>query len=348
MKIKFIILLILLLTTSKAHSAFQAESPDMSLKETFDLYVWAVQNSDLEALFRTITENNDFLFLNHSGKLITSREEYYSFHAEWFKEPEWEMPVDHIQIHQNGESGYVNAVFHYKSKSIDGKWFHLDSWFTLIFQKENGQWKAVADICTPIHRWTSNTKNGPKYSSNQQFLFSMLKNRRTVRRFKSKPVPREHIMKILDAARFAPTAGNQQPWKFLVINDRKRLNRLKAAASSWYTDNPQKKEKIQQVLEEVLSAPVYVAVLVDKNCPYPDYNIYDGTLAAGNLMTAARALGYGTGFFTTFFPEEQMKNFFRIPDRYRLICFTPIGIPENWPDTPDKKSLDKLVVFEKF
>jgi nitroreductase len=89
-------------------------------------------------------------------------------------------------------------------------------------------------------------------------------------------------------------------------------------------------------------------VLVDSQAQYPDYILYDGSLAAGNLMIAARALGYGTGFFTTFFPDEKMKEFFRIPEQYRLICFTPIGVPYEWPDTPPKKSLDELVIFERF
>jgi len=65
-------------------------------------------------------------------------------------------------------------------------------------------------------------------------------------------------------------------------------------------------------------------------------------------MIAARALGYGTGFFTTFFPEKQMKVFFNIPDHFKLICFTPIGIPEEWPECPHKKELEELIIFESF
>jgi nitroreductase len=102
------------------------------------------------------------------------------------------------------------------------------------------------------------------------------------------------------------------------------------------------------MIADALSAPVYVAVLVDTEARYPDYVSYDGTLAAGNLMIAARALGYGTGFFTSFFPEEHMKRFFDIPERYSLICFTPIGVPTEWPQVPPKKDLDDLVVFEAF
>jgi len=196
--------------------------------------------------------------------------------------------------------------------------------------------------------------------SDQAYLFNIIKNRRTVRKFKSIPVPKEHVLKILDAARFAPTAGNQQPWKFLVTQNRKKLDELQKEALLWYLDEYEKRrtptqeelsqarDALKEILDNVLSAPVYVAVLVDSKAKYPNYILYDGTLAAGYLMIAARALGYGTGFFTTFFPEEKMKKFFNIPEQYKLICFTPVGVPDEWPETPPKKKLEEIVVFESF
>jgi len=196
--------------------------------------------------------------------------------------------------------------------------------------------------------------------SGQKYLFNVIKNRRTVRKFKSTPVPKDHILKILDAARFAPTAGNQQPWKFLVIQDREKLELLQKEALLWYLDEykisrkptqeelSQARDTLKEILDNVLSAPVYIAVLVNSKAKYPNYILYDGTLAAGYLMIAARALGYGTGFFTSFFPEEKMKKFFNIPEQYKLICFTPVGVPDKWPETPPKKKLGEIVIFESF
>jgi len=218
----------------------------------------------------------------------------------------------------------------------------------------------VADICTPINRYFTEANPEIKYDSDQAYLFNIIKSRRTVRKFKSTPIPEEHIMKILDAARFAPTAGNQQPWKFLVIQNREKLDQLKEKALLWYLESYRSRKKadkqeidsvregVKKILENALSAPVYVAVLVDSKARYSDYIVHDGTLAAGYLMIAARALGYGTGFFTTFFPEEKMKKYFNIPNQYSLICFTPIGVPENWPETPSKKDLEEVIIFESF
>jgi len=340
--------------------AASQNKPGLSLKETFELYVHSIQKSDIKGLFSTVTDNKKFFFLTSAGRLIDTREGYYKFHEEWFKEKDWEMPVDSLEVYEGTDYGYTTAIFHYKSKNPDGTMSVLDSHFTLIFHKEDGMWKVVTDVCTPISRYSTEANPEIKYTSDQQFLFNTIKSRRTVRKFKPTPVPREHILKILDAARSAPTSGNQQPWKFLVVQDREKLDRLKEVACSWYLAEYEKRvtlsdqelnaarEKLRNILENVLSAPVYIAVLTDSQSKYPSYNIFDGTLAAGYLMIAARALGYGTGFFTTYFPEARMREFLGIPDRYKLICFTPIGVPEQWPDSPAKKALEEFVVFEKF
>lgn len=333
--------------------------PGLSLREVFDIYVRSIHNSDLDSLFTTVTKNEEFCFFTSAGRLIDSRTGYYKFHEAWFKEKDWEMPVDHITIHEGDRFGYTTAAFHYKSKRPDGDFDVLDSWFTLIFHKEEGMWRVVADICTPISRFSMSADSEVKYTAEQQFLFETINSRRTVRKFKPQPVPKDHLLKILDAARFAATAGNQQPWKFLVVQDRRKIDALEEAAVSWALEDQAKKRelseeerneterKVRATLENVLSAPVYVAVLVDSQSKYSDYNIFDGTLAMGNLMIAARSLGYGTAFFTSFFPEARIKEFFQIPERYGLICFTPIGVPEKWPDVPAKKSLDELVIFDR-
>lgn len=219
---------------------------------------------------------------------------------------------------------------------------------------------AGTALSSDARKADTDSTSAAELDSNQAYLFEIMKSRRTVRKFKPSRVPEEHLLLILDAARFAPTAGNQQPWRFLVVQNRQKLDSLKDEAIDWYLESLSVKEGIDEdrirslreslpdIMGNILSAPVYVAVLVDTESMYPQYIIHDGTLAAGYLMIAARALGYGTGFFTTFFPSEKMKDFFRIPDRYRLICFTPIGVPDGWPETPPKEDLADLVVFESF
>ena len=333
--------------------------PGLTLRETFDLYVRSIDQADLDALFSTVTDGDDFFFLNPKGEIL-DRDEYYKYHQDWFASSDWEMPVELLTVREEGEFGYTNAIFYYRQDLPDGGRYNLDSYFVLVFRKEDGMWKVVADVCTPIKRYFCEADPEITYDFDQEFLFRMIEQRRTVRKYKNTPVPDEHVKKILDAARYAPTAGNQQPWKFLVVRDRKKLNLLRDMALVWWSDDyknhydpdPETLETavstVQEALDDAFSAPVYVAVLVDSEAKYAEYIFQDGALAVGNLMIAARALGYGTGYFTTFFPEDRVKDFFSIPDRYKLICFTPVGVPFEWPETPEKKDLDGFVVYEQF
>lgn len=192
-----------------------------------------------------------------------------------------------------------------------------------------------------------------------QPLFQAFKERRSVRQFRPDAVPREHLLQILDIARTAPTSGNQQPWKFLVIQDRTRLDALAAATVEAYAaryqdaKRPTEQEltdfrsKYRQVCARYLSAPVFIVVLTDSRSKYPDYNKWDGPMAAGYLMVAARALGYGTVFCTDSFPFEVVKRVFGIPEHYAVVCTTPLGVPLEWPASPPKKALEDFIAWDR-
>ncbi len=188
-------------------------------------------------------------------------------------------------------------------------------------------------------------------------IWEVIRQRRSVRNFKPDAVPEADITKILDAARTAPTSGNQQPWKFLVIRDQGSITRMKEACvqaalerfdsrSDKATTREQYEGNVRKRLGGYFSAPVYLVVLTDNNSKYPDYNHWDGPLAAGYLMLAARALGYGTVFITDVIPDRVTKEVLRIPDNYTRVCITPLGVPVEWPDTPPKKKLEEFIAFE--
>ncbi len=188
-------------------------------------------------------------------------------------------------------------------------------------------------------------------------FFQTVRARRSVRKFQPTPIPDEHVRQILDAARLAPTSGNQQPWKFLVVRDRTAIDRMREACvertlegrrARGITLSAEMAESVRQSLQGYFSAPVYVVVLTDNESRYPTYNHWDGPLAAGYLMLAARALGYGTVFITDSIPDDVTRTVLNIPDRYTRVCITPIGVPEAWPDTPAKKDLDEFIVRERF
>ena len=187
-----------------------------------------------------------------------------------------------------------------------------------------------------------------------------IRRRRSVRGFKPDPVPEDDLKTILKSACLAPTSGNQQPWEFLVIKERAALDRLKdaciahrmdrAAAGGETSDGQLERQRAsaETYFTNYLSAPVYVVVLTSSKSRYPDYNHWDGPLAAANLMIAARALGYGTVFCTDSIPEAVTREVFNIPEHLTRVCITPIGVPEEWPRRPSKKPWRSFIQKETY
>ena len=210
---------------------------------------------------------------------------------------------------------------------------------------------------------TSNACANENQTKNEEIkpaILDAIMNRRSVRHYKSTPVPEEHLKMILEAARMAPCAGNQQPWKFVVVQDPATIQKLKQTCidrSIAYfkeqekpTDDKlkEREEQIKDYYKKCFSAPVYVAVLTDKESKYPTYLHWDGPLSAMNLMIAACALGYGTVHYTDSVPVDVTKEVLNISDRYERVCFIPIGVPVEWPETPPKKDYESFIVNNSF
>jgi nicotinate-nucleotide--dimethylbenzimidazole phosphoribosyltransferase len=194
-------------------------------------------------------------------------------------------------------------------------------------------------------------------------VLSVMGKRQTVRRYKPDPVPDDHLTRILDAARRPPTCMNQQPWTFLVVRDKAKIEAMrkrtldtiaasfdKYAAEHKGAENAAlaaKKAEAIHFTEGYFTAPVYVVVLVDTGCPCTGYaQRHDGPMAAGYLMIAARAFGYGTAYLTDGIPEKVTREVLAIPAQYMRICITPIGVPDQWPSQAPKRKLEEMVAYE--
>jgi nitroreductase len=192
-----------------------------------------------------------------------------------------------------------------------------------------------------------------------KIIFDLIKSRRTIRDFKSTLVPKKDIIKIIDAARYAPTTGNIQPWKFVIIQDRKQLNSLcellqdsiKKTVAKMTELNDELRlaylKSSQEAIREFMKVPVFILVFVNTTT-YPEFVLYDGCLAIENLMLAAHALGYGTAFYTSYFPEKEVKQFVNASKHHKFICAIPLGIPKKLPKAPTKKLLKEFIVFDRF
>ncbi len=155
-----------------------------------------------------------------------------------------------------------------------------------------------------------------------------IRKRRSVRAYTGDPVPREDLIKIVDAGRLAATGSNKQPWDFIVVTEREMIEKLKVA-SQWM-------EK----------AGAIIAVVLD---PSSRWWVEDGSAAVENMLIASTALGYGSCWLEgyTLPREEEFKELLGVPKEKRLLTLIPIGVPTEWP-TREKKSLEEVIHWERY
>jgi len=106
-----------------------------------------------------------------------------------------------------------------------------------------------------------------------------MKTRRSVRRFKADPVPRELLEQVIEAGTYAASGHDHQPWAIIAVTNKEVIARLSKANASFF-DRP--------VADPFYGAPAIIIVLAK-----PDSQTYinDGSLAIGNMMLAAHSLG---------------------------------------------------------
>jgi nitroreductase len=157
-----------------------------------------------------------------------------------------------------------------------------------------------------------------------------LKTRRSIRAYRPQPVARQTLIDLVDAARLAPTAMNQQLWEFVIIT---RPQILQQAAT------------IIGHARFLASAAAAIAVL-SKPAPYW---IEDASAATENLLLAAHAHGLGACWIVV---EGQpyapaVAELLGAPPDYRVLCIVSLGYPAESP-APEKRSLESLLHWERF
>lgn len=142
--------------------------------------------------------------------------------------------------------------------------------------------------------------------------------RRSIRKFKAQEVEPEKIDKLLRAAMQAPSAANQQPWEFIVVQDKERL--AKIAETSPYAKLAAN------------SAVTFVLLANDKDLTVPTGWEQDMSAAAQNMLLEAVHLGLGgvwLGVATSNVVVENVSRLFGLPDHIRPFALISIGYPDG-------------------
>jgi nitroreductase len=133
----------------------------------------------------------------------------------------------------------------------------------------------------------------------------------------AREVEHEKITKILDAARFAPSARNTQPWRFIVVRGKENVENVVTKAFF----------EFNQVVKE---APVLIIASAnpsdDDVHEGREYYLFDVGLAVENMLLAATDLGLVTHPMTAV-NEDELRRVLHIPDEVRFVVATPLAYP---------------------
>ncbi|MBL7151122.1 MAG: nitroreductase family protein [Candidatus Omnitrophica bacterium] len=164
-------------------------------------------------------------------------------------------------------------------------------------------------------------------------LIKVIKARRSIREYKDRPIPKEILADLIDAARFAPTARGVQPWEFIVITEEATLKKIAGLAENG---------------RFIASARACIAVF----CRDTKYYLEDGCAATQNLLLAAT--GYGIGSCWVAGDKKpycaEVAGLLNVADSLKLVSLVALGYPaaEGSFKEAAKKGLDKIMHWEKF
>ena len=154
-------------------------------------------------------------------------------------------------------------------------------------------------------------------------VLELMKTRRTYRRFAQRPVPEEVVAQMLEAARYAPSAANLQPLKYLVIRSPELVEQV-FARTRWAGYLPPE----DGVPKEGERPVLFVVVLEDSQISKSVYVATDAGLAISNMTLAAWEHGVGS-FIIGSCDKEWMAEFFRLPENLRVHSVVAFGYPTH-------------------
>lgn len=178
-------------------------------------------------------------------------------------------------------------------------------------------------------------------------LLTAIRERRSVRKYKSKPVPDEILTEILEAARLSPSWANTQTWRFVVVKDREVRQKLQETMTQ---ANPCR--------EAFLDAPIVICVICQKGLAgcrkgEPVTNkgdtwfMFDAGIAMEHLVLAAWDYGLGTCHVGAF-DAAKAEEILGAPGGYSIVSMTPLGYFDALPEARPRKPMAEIAYLNSF
>ncbi len=162
-------------------------------------------------------------------------------------------------------------------------------------------------------------------------LFEAIYNRRSIRKYKDEPINKKLLEKVIDVARWAPSARAENPWKFIVLTDRKRIDDLQQIVGS-----------NGLFLKDAQSAIIVI-------CKDTKYYLEDGCAATQNILLAIHGFQLGGCWIAgdKKLYDKKVIEFIEAPENYKLVSIISVGIPDEKPQKK-KPDLNEVLCWDKF
>ncbi len=195
---------------------------------------------------------------------------------------------------------------------------------------------------------------------------NIFKTRRSIRKYLPNKTPdKSNILQILEAALWAPSAHNAQPWRFIIIEKSEKKRKLaEAMASHWNKDmeadkvpEEERKKLIDKSVKQFTNAPIIIVVCLtmEDMHKYPDEErrkiehtmaIQSVAAAIENILLATHMKGLGACWFCApLFCQETVRKLLGIPDYLEPQALVTLGYPAESPEAPPRKPLEEVVFW---
>jgi len=185
--------------------------------------------------------------------------------------------------------------------------------------------------------------------------------RRSIRKFKTDAVSKEAVNKVLEAGRWAPSAGNCQPWRFVVITDPRIKSKIaenctRFSREAWKLFPPERSRYLAARggswdKSYMTKVPVLIAVCYATLENMRDELVLGSVwMSVENILLAATAEELGSCVYTFYNleEEEELKRILQVPRNYRIVCMIQLGYGAAEPPPPSRKKLEEIVSYQHF
>ncbi len=167
-------------------------------------------------------------------------------------------------------------------------------------------------------------------------FINVITNRRSHRKFKEDVIEDEILERIIEAARLAPTWSNKQGARYIIVKNKALIKEIADATNQKWIEN----------------VPMLIVVCISpsrsgKNLSNLEYFTVDAAICMEHIVLAATNEGLGT-CWVGLFNEDKIKEALSIPEKVRVIAFTPLGYSRYTPREQSRKPIEQICFSEKY